>query len=452
MAKYNSKNNNARKGLKYLNESKSSMASEEASVFVDEINKENQNLTPQNEQENQNSTLSEQEIIKEIEAAMTEGTSKIDTVIEDEDEDDNPTSYATTEVPTAQRSPTKNKVLEEKNSPSFSRLSRKAKREAKKAAYKKTTFKHKLKVMGVLMFLGVFIGSGLGVWYFDNFLKSNTDYSADPADFVQSVDETLLRNFSGINLANMQDWVDYAKGQGKTPADLSPTDNFVLAEYNASIASSYTSVGEGHIKTMGQNQYMYSERKFDGSKYSFVSISPSTLPALVADVAVCDIMTKGSSTIYSYQGPIIEGNKSAKWAYSSSYSKDEYSILTGVAINDLHPYLVCGKSGYETVASFSEVTQDENGNYVFTLELDKVNGVLKYVRQVKRTGGLAFLPEFSSIIQTVTISPEWELIRLEVAEKYSAIKMGVNAPIDATLNFNFTFNEPVTLPSVPPAV
>lgn len=446
MAKNNSKNNKVQEDLEKISIKKNSRASKEASVFVEQSKRDSEDLNKKTKQKVSNSTLSEQEILKEIETAMAE-RSYINKDIEKDqpDDNDNPTIFNTKEIASAHKDATAEKKK-------ASKLSRKEKREAKKAAYKKTTFKHKLKVMGVLSVLAVFIGSGLGVWYFDNFLKSNTDYSADPADFVQSIDDTLTKNLSGINLANKVDWVEYAKSQGKTPANFSPTDNFVLAQYNASIANSYSAIGEGHIKTMGQNQYFYSERKFDGTKYSFVSISPSTIPALVADVAVCDIMTKGSSSINSYQGPIKEGNKSADWTYSASYTKDDYSILTGVAITDLHPYLICEKPGYETVIASSEVTVDENGNYVFTLELDKVNGVLKYVRQVKRTGGLAFLPEFSSIILTTTITPDWQLSHLHIEEKYSAIKMGVNAPIDASLDYNFTINQPVSLPSVPPAV
>ena len=301
------------------------------------------------------------------------------------------------------------------------------------------------------MALGMFTGSGLGVWYFNFALNSNVDYSADPADFVQSIDETLARNFSGVNLSKPEKWVSEAKALGKTPADISATDNFVLASYNASLATSYTAIGSGLVKTMGQNQKMYSERKFDGSTYSFVSISPSTMPSLVKDVAVCDVYQKGSSIINSYQGPILEGDTSADWSYHTSYTAEEYPGMAGVEITDLQPYLICGKEGYNTVLSESEVTVDENNNYVFTLELDTVTSVLKYVKQVRRTGDLALLPVFSEIKQTITMTEDWQFVSIQIEEKYSAIKMGVNAPINASLMIYFTFNEPVTLPSVPPA-
>lgn len=443
MAKNISKEIKVQKGLEDIQPDQNKKTSKEVSVFVEKKESDRKEISPSINAENANSTLSDQEIIKEIEKVMQEGSYKERVVQPTETEDDD-------RVKVFRKTNLTDDFKKAKED--SARQTRKEKREAKKAAYKKTTFKHKLKVMGVLSVLAVFIGSGLGVWYFDNFLKSNVDYSADPADFVQSIDETLTRNLAGINLADKEEWVSFANSKGKTPLDFSPTDNFVLAQYNASIATSYEALGQGYIKTMGQNQFLYSERKFDGNKYSFVSISPSTMPSLVADVAVCDIMAKGANTIKSYQGPILEGNKSANWAYTTSYAKEDYGVLTGVEITDLHPYIVSEKAGYETVISSSEVTQGENGNYVFTLELDKINGVLKYVRQVKRTGGLAFLPEFSSIVLTVTITPDWQLSHIHIEEKYSAIKMGVNAPINATQDYDFIFNKAVTLPSVQPAV
>jgi len=338
----------------------------------------------------------------------------------------------------------KNKGNKEKT-PSDKKLLRKEKRAAKKAAYKKTTFKHKLKVMAVLMVLGVFTGSGLGVWYFNFALKSNVDYSGNPADYIQSIDQTLTKNFKGIDLSNKQSWLTYAKSQNKTPADLSPVDNYVLAEYNATLATSYSVVGVGSILTMGFDQYMYSERLFDGNTYSFVSISPTT-NAFVGDIAVCDIMQKGSSTIKSYNGTnnVEKGDTTADWAYNTSYTTAEYSDFTGVMVDSLTPYII----GEKTVLSSSEITVDENGNYTFTLQLHNVYSVLKYVRQVKRTGALAFFPEFSYISQTITITPDWQLVNIEITEKYSAVKMGVNAPINASMSTQFIFNEPVTLPNV----
>ncbi len=393
------------------------------------------------------------ETLKEIEVTMAERLYNKGEKVKNDDEDEASSKvFVTKAVPLANRGKKaslasqtkKEKVLSEKAE------ERKAKREAKKAAYKKTTFKHKLKVMGILSVLGIFTGSGLGVWYFNFSLKSNVDYSqaGNPDDYIQSVDDTLSRNFEGIDLTNAKAWVSYAQGMGKTPADLSPVDNFVLSQYNIVNANSYSVIGEGNISanTFGLvvDQFMYSEKKFDGEKYSFVSISPDTT-GMVGDVAVCDVLAKGGNSIVSYKGEIIEGNRSANWAYNTTYSKDEHRAMNGVRVDDIQPYLICE----ETIVSSSEITMDEDGNYVFTLELDTIKAVLNYIKQVQRTGGLSSYPEFKSLQTTFTITPDWQLVKMKIVEVYKAVKIGVSPTITATINFDFTINEPIELPSLP---
>lgn len=454
MAKYNNKNNRARSGVKNTKTNPNPEAPQEAPLFADnseevienknqstEAGTEETEVTPVQDEEN--------EILKEIQDVMTEGTynqsEEIKSAPIDEDEEK---AVALSEIPLETSAKKKNK----KKTLSPSAEARKAKREAKKAAYKKTTFKHKLKVMAVLTVLGMFTGSGLGVWYFNYNLKATVDYSkaGNPADYIQSIDDTLTRNFDGINLAEKKNWVSFAQGQGKTPAELSPVDNFVLAQYNATIANSYSVIGSGSVvaKTViTVDQFLYSEKKFDGEKYSFVSISPDTT-GLVGDVAVCDVIGKNSSTIDSYKGKINEGNTSAEWTYNTTYTAQEHSNLNGVQVKDIQPYLICT----ETVTSSSEITMDENGNYVFTLHLDTIKSVLNYIKQVKRTGGLSSYPEFKSISTTFTISPDWQLIKMNIVEVYKAIKMAMTPEITGTIDFDFTINQPITMPNLPEKV
>ena len=406
----------------------------------------------------------EKEILEEIQNLMAEGSYNKDEKHENNDEEDEDEKvFVTNNIPLANREKeglfleTAFSLKEKKKSSkaekllSSEQLAKKAKREAKKAAYKKTTMKHKLFVMGVLAVLGIFTGSGLGVWYFNVSLKSSVDYSqaGNPEDYVQSIDDTLLRNFPGIDLNAKQNWVQYAQNQNKTPMNLSPVDNFVLAQYNITdLATSYSVIGSGSVvaKTIiTVDQFMYSEKKFDGQKYSFVSISPDTT-GMVGDVAVCDVLGgKNANTIQSYKGKIHEGNRSADWAYNTTLTTTEHGNLNGVKVNDIQPYLICT----ETVVSSSEITLDENGNYVFTLELDTIKSVLNYIKQVKRTGGLSTFPEFKSLQTTFTITPDWQLVKMGIVEVYKAVKMGMTPTITGTLDFDITINEPITLPTLP---
>lgn len=459
---------NKRKTLKSVNNIQNltttkSEESESSPLFADkkqtQVFENQENNQDELSQENTSETTTSKdqtEIINEIKEIMAEGLyNKEETEQNDELEEDEPQIFVTNDIPLANRGKSSKNPLrflfpkKEDSELTPEQLARRQKREAKKAAYKKTTLKHKLYVLSVLLVLGVFTGSGLGVWYFNGFLKSTVDYSqaGKPEDYIQSVDETLTRNFSGINLANKKDWVSYAQSQSKTPFDLSPVDNFVLAQYNMTNANSYSVIGSGSIVAatiITVDQFLYSEKKFDGQAYSFVSISPDTT-GLVGDVAVCDVLEKGSASIKSYKGKIHEGNTSADWTYNTSFTTAEHGNLNGVKVNDIQPYLICT----ETVVSSSEITVDVNGNYVFTLELDTVKSVLNYIKQVKRTGGLSTYPEFKSINTKFTITPDWQLVKMEIVEVYKAVKMGMTPTITGTLNFDFTINQPITMPNLP---
>ena len=58
------------------------------------------------------------------------------------------------------------------------RLKQKKKEEEKREKeYQKGTFKKNMRALGIILVLGIFTGSGLGVWYFNYALKSKVDYS-----------------------------------------------------------------------------------------------------------------------------------------------------------------------------------------------------------------------------------------------------------------------------------
>lgn len=311
-------------------------------------------------------------------------------------------------------------------------------KQKKKKSYEKTTFAHKMKVLGILLILGIFTGSGLGVWYFNVTLKSNTDYSSlNASDYAGDVNEVLLRNFALSTESERKSWLNVAQAQSITPYDLSPVDNFLLAEYNASLASSYTAIGVGRVDTIA-SQTVYSAKKFDGTRYTFESISKGIL-----SVGTCDTFVKGSNSIDIYNGNNIR-NDGADWVYDSTITSAEYLKLCGNMPSAVQPYLISEK----TVISSTEIVyNDETGNYSFTLELDPVKSVLLYYRQVKRSGGLEADPEFYSISQTITIDSNWNLVSLEVKEDYKAVKFSMGNKCTGTLKTDFSFNlESVTLP------
>lgn len=311
-------------------------------------------------------------------------------------------------------------------------VEKKKKKSKAKKVYPKTTFKHKMKVIGCLALLGIFTGCGLGVWYFNTALRSNVDYSTDPTTVMGNVDTV----FSAMGIKKQDGWVDTAKANGKTPLDFSVADNILLAEYNHTLAGTYSVVGKGKVLTMGTTQTVYSEKLYDGSRYSFVSISAGLLT-----VASCDVIVpNGSIDVYAGSNPHATG---ATWTFDKNYSAAQYSAMNGVMPDAPHPYIISDK----TIDQASEITLNtETGNYEFTVTLKTVESALLYYKQVQRSGGLEADPEFHSIEIKFSINQDWQFVETDIVESYKAVKFGLPVTCDGTLTTVYNYDGEVVLP------
>ena len=298
---------------------------------------------------------------------------------------------------------------------------------------KKSKLKHEIKVLAILGVLGVFTGSGLGVWYFNNNLKTNVNYDLNPADYRGSVESV----FNELSISDLENWEQELIGDGKTPADLTPLQNILLAEHNAKTSSSYNLLGTGKVLAMGTTQTIYSRKTFNGSQYAAESISAGMLT-----VASCDVMNYKGSKVVIYQGknPKKDG---ATWVKDSEVSTSDFEELSGVLPNEIFPYLF----SENTIESASEVTKDEtSGNYTFTLTMKPLESALLYYKQVRRSGGLESDPEFKNIQLTFTINSNWQLVSSEVNETYKAIKFGMGVTCKGYISTTYTFDGDVTMP------
>ncbi len=298
----------------------------------------------------------------------------------------------------------------------------------------KKSFKQRMKTLGTLIVLGVFTGSGLGVWYFNDVLRSNVNYNEyDISQYVVTADQ-ILSEVYGIN-SNQNNWLSIAKSSDKyNPSFLTPAQNFILAEYNASLAEKFHAEGNGEVATIA-TQSVYSEKNYDGNRYSFESISKGLM-----SIAICSAMDKGGNTVELYRGSNIQPDD-AEWSLDETndiYTAKEYEALAGSTPDAIQPYIISDK----TILSSTEVLFDETtGYYSFTFDLDPITSVLKYVRQVKQTSGLSGYPEFSSVEQTITIDENWNIISIDVKESYSVVAFGIPAKCTGTLTTYYYFND-----------
>ena len=243
--------------------------------------------------------------------------------------------------------------------------------------------------------------------------------------------------WKSICISKSNSWVSEAQSKGLTPNQLSAVDNILLCEYNAQQAASWEIVGTGEVLSLGIAQTVYSEKKFDGNNYSFVSISAGMIT-----VSSCDVMDKAEKnvTIYDGQNPTSNG---ATWVNPKTISSEEFGSLSGVMPNAVSPYIISEK----TIDSASEITYDnESELYSFTITLKPVESVLLYYKQVRRSGGLEANPEFYSIQITYNINKDWQFVSTNIIESYKAVKFGMPVTCNGELITTYNFDGEVTLP------
>lgn len=313
----------------------------------------------------------------------------------------------------------------------------------KRNGSKKQTFLKQLRTIGVLMLLGIFSGCGLGIWYFNSELKVNIDYDIDPTPYLYDI-SSIMKNSLGIeDESNFSNFVDTAKAKSIKPSDLTPAQNFALAEYKAQQANTWTAIGYGEISTIVQ-QSIYSEKKFDGEKATFVNISMSS----IVKVAKCYEYFNDATSVNVYNGSNPQKD-SATWSKASPKTTSEFKDKMGNLPNAIQPYIISDKTIIEGNTVDNVIYDSSNGNYSFTIELDTVTSVLRYVRQVRETGGLGAYPIFHSIIQTITIDEDWNLVSIKIKDNYDAI-VGFKVQCSGYLDTYYSFNKSdIQMPDLP---
>ena len=342
-------------------------------------------------------------------------------------------------------------------------LNKKAKKEKVKSKTSKKSFKQRMKTLGILTVLGVFTGCGLGVWYFNNAVVPPVNYGQYNASDYQTSAQDVLGELFGIS-SDYENWrssSEFLSSGIDSPSDLTPVQNFLLAEFNALNSDYFHIVGNGRVRVSAFgipiSQTVYSEKNYDGNAYTFESISEGTM-----DIGKCSVMEKptslnsnpevmlfSSSDVYTSEGASITDN--AVWGNYETYTQEAYIDLAGGLPNGIQTYIISDKTITSTNDS-SVITYDEaTGYYTFTIELDPITSVLNYVRQVQQTSGLGSAPTFESVKQTITIDGEWNLISISIEERYSVLYGGISAGCSGTLTSYYYLNQPelIDFPDLP---
>lgn len=308
---------------------------------------------------------------------------------------------------------------------------------------KKHIWLKRLISVGLVLILGIFSGSILANWYKRTIEASKFDYTQ--FDITKFYDDTnaIVASATGMSNpseADMKNFAVLAKSSGKTPLNFTPSQNYILAEYNAINSSSFSAVGTGKVATIA-TQTIYTRKLYDGNAYTNENISIGLLT-----VATCSHYEKGGRVVRLVNGTNAT-DTSATWnGGEERYGTEEFVDMTGCLPNTILPYIISSKTILdEDKVVISQTERDGKTVYEFTISLHNVYSVLNYQKQVKFTSGLADSPVFSDISVKIIIDENWNFVRTEIVEHYTVI-YGITANCEGTLNTDYTFNEPVELP------
>lgn len=271
----------------------------------------------------------------------------------------------------------------------------------------------------ILIAVAVFTGVMIGKWFISN---------TKPTDIYNFDVMALYDNTALIK----------AQAVGKTPIEIGATKSFIVALDNTENYNLVRIDGYGNVNAMGINQSIKTQMVKNGNKLMLENVSISMF------VKAADrFYLEDDGNISHVKGSVSNGY--VNWDGSSdTMTQTEYYEKMGTKITDFLPYIVSSK----TVVSETKVSK-VGENYTFSLTLDKVKGVAKYVKSMKESGGLSDYPVFSENINLVVVmDSNFRLIEVTSNERYTA-KMGpISAPSIGTLTKKFSYDENFQIPDL----
>ncbi len=246
----------------------------------------------------------------------------------------------------------------------------------------------------IILILAVVTGLYAGNYYNRNFGRNI---------MAVTVSEETVRG-SDLNKA-------LKKAKGKTPAQLTATENFIVAENYLNKKTSVRKEITGTITAAGINQTLVSEKIIADNHVYAYKISASK----IVKVAELDKYEMGTDAVDIYKGKVVNST-TADWPQkpSQTVTVKEYEEMYGTKPERMIAFVV----GSKTVIDESAMKTNEKGNFVATLTLDTTYSVMHYVHEVKTTAGSSKLPYFKSVVLTYEIDKDWNLISYETKENY----------------------------------
>ncbi len=303
---------------------------------------------------------------------------------------------------------------------------KKSKKDKKGEKKKKS---HKMKkstrfTLLIVILVGMFCGVAVGLYFGPKSVDPNR-YNFEVSALLDDVDE--IRN----------------EASGKTPVELGATKSCVLAFDTTFNEGRVKVVGRGSVLAMGVTQSISALTIRMNDKLYYENVSVSNFVK-----ALNRYYVEGENI--SHYGGSLSGNIVTWNTTPDNTGADDIKTMTqhkakfGSTMNEYMTYIVSSK----TVNTASAVTVNDDGNYVFTLTLDKSKSVVNYVKTMKATGGLSSYPDFTSDPRVdIIIDANYRILRFESHEEYT-VSMGISAKSVGTLVNTFYYDEDFAMPKI----
>lgn len=285
---------------------------------------------------------------------------------------------------------------------------------------KKTTL---INIISVCM-VGVISGLAVGLYFGPTYVDPNR-YNYDVSILKDDVAE--IRK----------------EAQTKTPEQLGATKCCVLAFDNTFNSPKVRVDGVGYVKAMGVKQTInaLTIRVDNQMFYENVSISSVVKAMNRYYVNGDEIKHHGGSINGNYVEWNIQHDNTSE---DSIKTMTDYKAQYGSTMNEYMTYIVSSK----TVVRASEVTVNDDGNYVFSLTLDKTKSVVNYVKNMKATGGLSGYPDFTHNPEiSIVMDSNFRILTFTSYEKYT-VSIGISAKSEGTLTNTFSYDEDFEIPEI----
>ena len=266
---------------------------------------------------------------------------------------------------------------------------------------KKELSKRKIITITSLSVVAISIGTGLGIFFGQEFLGPRTDYDAYDLNYYED---------------DIGDLYNRYQNSSNPLVDFKPYELVNIAYHEFEELTSNYVVTDGDINASIINQTLCSVSIKNDGMYFNESISSSSM------VQVAKRFYQEDGLVTTYDGyNIIEG-KMATWTEENKTLENlnDYEEVWGKTLSRSSIYIVSSKT------VLNSTIEEVDDGYLVSIDLDPVTGVLRYVKQMAKMSNLSRKPQFDKVHMEVKLDNNMRLIERVVEESYTVYMMGAH--------------------------